>query len=97
MSSLSIHKSRQRSPSQVLSDDPSAEASILDDPYLAPPLIPPIITSKDQFLKALDRTFLQMRALIHSGSSFSWLFKKLPGFYKINLLGDGDDLLLTSL
>ncbi|GES80585.1 hypothetical protein RCL_jg10904.t1 [Rhizophagus clarus] len=78
-------------------DDQSAEASILDDPYLAPPLKPPIITSsKDRFLKALNRTFLQIRALIHSSSSFSWLFKKLPDFYKVNLLGDEDDLLLIS-
>ncbi|GET01770.1 hypothetical protein GLOIN_2v1788498 [Rhizophagus clarus] len=79
-----------------LGNDPLSDVSILDDPYLAPPLKPPIVTSKERFLKALSRTVIQMRALIHSGSSFSWLFKKLPGYYKVNLLGDGDDLLMIS-
>ncbi|GBC07989.1 hypothetical protein RclHR1_07840002 [Rhizophagus clarus] len=97
MSSPPICKARRQSPSQDLGNNPLSEASILDDPYLAPPLKPPIITSKERFLKALRCTFIQMRALIHSGSSFSWLFKKLPGYYKVNLLGDdGDDLLMIS-
>ncbi|GBC08846.1 hypothetical protein RclHR1_08410019 [Rhizophagus clarus] len=96
MSSSPICRTRRWSPHHELDDDSLAEASILNDPYLAPPLKLPITTSKERFLKMLDRTFNQMRALIHSGSSFSWLFKKLPGFYKVNLLGDGNDLLLIS-
>ncbi|GBB92496.1 hypothetical protein RclHR1_20150001 [Rhizophagus clarus] len=94
MSSPPACKARRRSPLQNLRNDPLSDASILDDPYLAPPLKPPIVTCKEHFLKVLGRTFIQMRALIHSDSSFSWLFKKLPDFYKVNLLGDGDDLLM---
>ncbi|GES89334.1 hypothetical protein RCL_jg26966.t1 [Rhizophagus clarus] len=96
MSSPPICKSRKQSPHRTPGDDSPSDTLILDDPYLAPPLKPPIITSKERFLKALDRTFIQMRALVHSGSSFSWLFKKLPGFYKVDLLGDGDGLLMIS-
>ncbi|GES78234.1 hypothetical protein RCL_jg94.t1 [Rhizophagus clarus] len=94
MSSPPVCKSRKRSPLRTSGDDFPSDTLILDDPYLAPPLKPPIITSKEQFLKALDRTFKQMRALVHSGSSYSWLFKKLLGFYKVDLLGDGDGLLM---
>ncbi|GBB93794.1 hypothetical protein RclHR1_22300001 [Rhizophagus clarus] len=87
MSSPPVGKSRRRSSSQTPADDFSPDASILDDLYLAPLLKPPIITSKERFLNALERSFKQMRALIHSGSSFLWLFKKLSGFYKVDLLG----------
>ncbi|GET04444.1 hypothetical protein RCL_jg7854.t1 [Rhizophagus clarus] len=96
MSSPLACKARRQSPLQDLGNDPLSDASILDDLYLASQLKPPIITCKECFLKAFSRTFIQMRALIHSGSSFSWLFKKLLGFYKVNLLGDGDDLLMIS-
>ncbi|GES88266.1 hypothetical protein RCL_jg5184.t1 [Rhizophagus clarus] len=96
MSSPPVCKSRKRSPHRIPGDDFLSDTLILDDPYLVPPLKPPIITSKERFLKALDRTFIQMRALVHSGSNFSWLFNKLSGFYKVDLLGDGDGLLMIS-
>ncbi|GES98644.1 hypothetical protein RCL_jg5522.t1 [Rhizophagus clarus] len=96
MSSPPVCKSRRRSLLRTPGDDFPLDTLILNDPYLAPLLKPPIVTSKERFLIAFDRTFKQMQALIHSGSSFLWLFKKLSGFYKVDLLGDGDGLLMIS-
>ncbi|GES81975.1 hypothetical protein GLOIN_2v1788498 [Rhizophagus clarus] len=47
MSSPPTCKVRRQSPSQDLGNDPLSEALILDDPYLAPPLKPPIVMSKE--------------------------------------------------
>src|SRR6266536_3539360 len=72
---------KPRHTNHQLVNDQIDDPEILDDPYISPPLKPPLETKRDKFERIWKSSISQINLLIQKSLRYQWNFAQSKGLY----------------